>query len=190
MRRVGLYFGSFNPVHMGHLMLAQYMVNFAGVDEVRLVVSPQNPFKQQSDLAKAEDRLAMARLATEGMQGISVSDIELTLPLPSYTIDTLDALRKEEPASRFVIIMGADNVAGLNKWKDAERLLSENEIIVYPREGWEIEAPENARMSVVEAPRVEIASTTLRKWIAEGKSVDAFVPRAVCDYIAKNNLYR
>ena len=187
--RVGLFFGSFNPIHVGHLMLAQYMVNFADVDEVWLVVSPQNPFKQDVELADTQHRLNMARLAVGDNEKIKISEVELSLPKPSYTIDTLRALEKEYPESEFSIIMGADNLIGLNRWKEAETLLSRYRIIVYPRPGYEAKEPEGAHIEIVDAPQVDISSTQLRRWIGEGRSVLYFTNDKVIEYFSQNNLY-
>lgn len=187
--RVGLFFGSFNPIHVGHLMLAQYMVNFADVDEVWLVVSPQNPFKQDVELADTQHRLNMARLAVGDNEKIKISEVELSLPKPSYTIDTLRALEKEYPESEFSIIMGADNLMGLNRWKEAETLLSRYRIIVYPRPGYEAKEPEGAHIEIVDAPQVDISSTQLRRWIGEGRSVLYFTNNKVIEYFSQNNLY-
>lgn len=187
--RVGLFFGSFNPIHVGHLMLAQYMVNFADVDEVWLVVSPQNPFKQDVELADTQHRLNMARLAVGDNEKIKISEVELSLPKPSYTIDTLRALEKEYPEIEFSIIMGADNLMGLNRWKEAETLLSRYRIIVYPRPGYETKEPEGAHIEIVDAPQVDISSTQLRRWIGEGRSVLYFTNDKVIEYFSQNNLY-
>lgn len=187
--RVGLFFGSFNPIHVGHLMLAQYMVNFADVDEVWLVVSPQNPFKQDVELADTQHRLNMARLAVGDNEKIKISEVELSLPKPSYTIDTLRALEKEYPEIEFSIIMGADNLLGLNRWKEAETLLSRYRIIVYPRPGYEAKEPEGAHIEIVDAPQVDISSTQLRRWIGEGRSVLYFTNDKVIEYFSQNNLY-
>lgn len=187
--RVGLFFGSFNPIHVGHLMLAQYMVNFADVDEVWLVVSPQNPFKQDVELADTQHRLNMARLAVGDNEKIKISEVELSLPKPSYTIDTLRALEKEYPEIEFSIIMGADNLTGLNRWKEAETLLSRYRIIVYPRPGYEAKEPEGAHIEIVDAPQVDISSTQLRRWIGEGRSVLYFTNDKVIEYFSQNNLY-
>lgn len=187
--RVGLFFGSFNPIHVGHLMLAQHMVNFADVDEVWLVVSPQNPFKQDVELADTQHRLNMARLAVGDNEKIKISEVELSLPKPSYTIDTLRALEKEYPEIEFSIIMGADNLMGLNRWKEAETLLSRYRIIVYPRPGYEAKEPEGAHIEIVDAPQVDISSTQLRRWIGEGRSVLYFTNNKVIEYFSQNNLY-
>lgn len=187
--RVGLFFGSFNPIHVGHLMLAQYMVNFADVDEVWLVVSPQNPFKQDVELVDTQHRLNMARLAVGDNEKIKISEVELSLPKPSYTIDTLRALEKEYPEIEFSIIMGADNLMGLNRWKEAETLLSRYRIIVYPRPGYEAKEPEGAHIEIVDAPQVDVSSTQLRRWIGEGRSVLYFTNDKVIEYFSQNNLY-
>jgi len=187
--RVGLFFGSFNPIHVGHLMLAQYMVNFADVDEVWLVVSPQNPFKQDVELADTQHRLNMARLAVGDNEKIKISEVELSLPKPSYTIDTLRALEKEYPEIEFSIIMGADNLMSLNRWKEVETLLSRYRIIVYPRPGYEAKEPEGAHIEIVDAPQVDISSTQLRRWIGEGRSVLYFTNDKVIEYFSQNNLY-
>lgn len=178
--RTALFFGSFNPIHVGHLMLAQYVANFGGVDEVWLIVSPQNPFKRQDGLATADVRLRMARLATAADAKIRVSDVELTLPQPSYSINTLDALEAEYPEREFVIVMGADNLPGLPRWREAERLISGRTFLVYPRDGGfgDYSAVEALGGTVVEldAPMVGISSTMIRKWIAQGADVRHFVP--------------
>lgn len=179
-QRVALFFGSFNPIHVGHLMLAQYVANFGGVDEVWLVVSPQNPFKRHDGLASAEVRLQMARLATAADPKIKVSDVELALPQPSYSINTIDALEEQFPEREFVILMGADNLPGLPRWREAERLIGGRRFLVYPRGGGfgDHSSVEAMGGSVVElnAPMVGISSTMIRKWIADGADVRHFVP--------------
>lgn len=190
MARIGLFFGSFNPIHNGHLMLAQYMVNFANVDEVWFVVSPQNPFKINADLADAEHRLNMAKLAISNSKQLNICDIELSLPTPSYTVDTLFALTGKYPQHVFSIIMGGDNLAGLTRWKEYETILANHEIIVYPRTGCATEDLPKGRIAVTEAPQIDISSTMLRRWIAAGKSVEHFTTVEVCEYIRSNGLYR
>lgn len=179
-QRTALFFGSFNPIHVGHLMLAQYVANFGGVDEVWLVVSPQNPFKRHDGLAPAEVRLQMAKLATAADPKISVSDVELTLPQPSYSINTVDALEERFPEREFVIVMGADNLPGLPRWREAERLISGRRFLVYPRKGGfcDYSSVEAMGGTVVglNAPMVGISSTMIRKWIADGADVRHFVP--------------
>lgn len=189
MKRVGLFFGSFNPIHIGHLMLAQYMLNNVDIDEIWLVVSPQNPFKQNTQLADARHRINMAKLATANNDRIKICDIELSLPVPSYTIDTLRALEQTYDEYEYSIIMGGDNLEGLPRWKEADKLMQNYRIIVYPRPGSTPAIPENARIEIVEAPQIDISSTLLRKWIREGKSVMYFTDEKVLEYFSQNNLY-
>ena len=136
--KIGLFFGSFNPIHIGHLIIANYMANYTDLQQVWLVVSPLNPLKKKSDLINVYDRLEMAKLATEDAQNIRVSDIELKLPQPSYTIDTLTHLHEKYPEHEFSLIMGADNLASFKKWKNHELILRDYHIHIYPRPGFEI----------------------------------------------------
>ncbi len=178
--RVALFFGSFNPIHIGHLMLAQYVLNFGNVDELWLVVSPQNPFKEQAGLAPADIRLAMADVATGLDCRIKVSDVELSLPQPSYTINTIDSLEKSYPGWEFVIVMGGDNLEGLPRWREAKRLVSGREFIIYPRPGETTDTSAvkslGGRVTVLDAPMIQLSSTQIREWIAAGKDVRHFVP--------------
>lgn len=162
-------------------MLAQYVLNHSVADDVWLVVSPQNPFKSVEGLADANVRIQMVRLATAADEHISVCDIELSLPLPSYTINTITALEEQNPDRQFIIMMGGDNLAGLPKWREAERLIKGREFIVYPRPGetTDTSAVEELGGSVTmlkDAPLLSISSTMIRHWIACGMSVRHFVP--------------
>ena len=187
--KIGLFFGSFNPIHSGHLMLAQWMINFADVDEVWFVVSPQNPFKTGGELAAAEHRVEMVRRAVEHSAQLHVCDIELHLPLPSYTTNTLSVLHGQYPQHEFVLIMGGDNVAGLPRWKCADEVLK-HRILVYPRPNYEpIELP-NSNIEYTNAPQIDISSTQVRQWIAEGRCVHYFVPAEVVEYIEGKKLYK
>ncbi|MDQ7947605.1 MAG: nicotinate (nicotinamide) nucleotide adenylyltransferase [Pedobacter sp.] len=189
--KTGLFFGSFNPIHVGHLIIANYMATFTGLKEVWLVVSPHNPLKQKSGLANMYDRLEMARLATENAPQLKVSDIEFKLPQPSYTIDTLAYLHEKYPDRQFVLIMGADNLASLKKWKNYEILLDNYQIFVYPRPGAAItEWKDHPSIIFTQTPEMEISSTFLRTAVKEGKNIQFFVPDAVLDFIDKKNLYR
>lgn len=184
---IALYFGSFNPVHNGHLMLAQWVVNMGYADEVWFVVSPQNPFKEQAGLMPAEQRLRYLEMATEGNDSLKPCDAELKLPVPSYTINTLRYLKKEYEAEKFAILMGADNIMGLDRWREVDALLDEADIFVYPREeGGELIDVERyagplrqrygARIEYLEkAPRVDISATQIREWLSEGKKVTGYV---------------
>ena len=191
MAKTGLFFGSFNPIHIGHLIIAGYMANFTDVDEVWLVVSPQNPLKIKKGLADMYDRLEMARLATEPAEKIRVSDIEFKLPQPSYTVDTLAHLQEKYPAREFVLIMGADNLASLKKWKNYEVLLKNYKIYVYPRPGTDLSEWENhPSITLTATPQMEISSTFVRQSLKENKNIQFFVPDNVIDFMDSKNMYR
>lgn len=191
MAKTGLFFGSFNPIHIGHLIIAGYMANFTDLDEVWLVVSPQNPLKTKKGLADMYDRLEMARLATEPAEKIRVSDIEFKLPQPSYTVDTLAHLHEKYPAKEFVLIMGADNLASLKKWKNYEVLLKNYKIYVYPRPGSDLSEWENhPSITLTTTPQMEISSTFVRKSLKENKNIQFFVPDNVIDFMDSKNMYR
>jgi len=188
--RIGLFFGSFNPIHVGHLIIANYMANYSDLQSVWLVISPHNPLKNKSSLANMYDRLEMARLATEDNEKIKVSDIEFKLPQPSYTIDTLTFLRERYPEHQFTLIMGADNLVSLKKWKNYEILLRDYKIAVYPRPGFENpEFADHPSITITDTPVMEISSTFIRKAIKERKSVQYMIPDKVFKFIDSKNLY-
>ena len=188
---IGLFFGSFNPIHIGHLIIANYIAHYTSMDQVWLVVSPHNPLKSKSDLINMYDRLEMAKLATEYAENIKVSDVELKLPQPSYTIDTLSHLTERYPEHRFNLIMGSDNLASLKKWKNYEIILRDYKIIVYPRPGVEnLELSSHPSVTITDTPQMEISSTFIRNGIQNGKNVQFFVPDAVLNFIEAKNLYR
>ncbi|AMM51354.1 nicotinate-nucleotide adenylyltransferase [Rufibacter sp. DG15C] len=190
--RVGLLFGSFNPIHIGHLILANFMATNANVDTVWLVVSPQNPFKPSNSLLHEFDRLHMVRLAIADNPDLGVTDIEFRMPKPSYTIDTLTWLKEKYPTYQFSLIMGEDNLATFHKWKNYEQILDQHEILVYPRPG-SAPIPDalagHARIQVVEAPLLDISATFIRKCLKENKSVRYLLPEVVEDYIKSKKLY-
>jgi len=189
--KTGLFFGSYNPIHTGHLIIANYMANHTELDEVWLVVSPHNPLKDKSGLGNMYDRLEMARLATEKTENIRVSDIEFALPQPSYTIDTLTYLHEKYPEKEFVLIMGADNLVSLKKWKNYEVLLKNYQIYVYPRPGAEVKEWENyPSITFTNTPLMEISSTFIRKAIKENKSVQFFLPDSVINFIDGKGMYK
>ncbi|MGG5903122.1 nicotinate (nicotinamide) nucleotide adenylyltransferase [Sphingobacterium daejeonense] len=188
--KVGLFFGSFNPIHIGHLIIANYMANYTTLDEVWFVVSPQNPFKDKKSLGNMYDRLEMVNLAIEGSENLRASDIEFSLPQPSYTIDTLTHLAEKYPNKDFLLIMGEDNLQGLMKWKNADIILRDYKIIVYPRPGYNAgEMKEHPSVLMTDTPVMELSSTFLRNAIKEGKSVKFYTPDAVIDFIDKKRLY-
>ncbi len=189
--KTGLFFGSFNPVHLGHLIIANYMAGFTGLKEVWLVVSPHNPLKSKGSLSNMYDRLEMAKLATETSEQIKVSDIEFSLPQPSYTIDTLTYLQERYPNKHFALIMGADNLASFKKWKNYEVILDNYEIYVYPRPGVDLsEWINHPSIKFTESPQMDISSTFIRKAIAAGKNIQYFVPDKVLSFIESKNMYR
>ena len=183
--RIGIFGGSFNPIHNGHISLARQLREKAGLDEVWLMVSPQNPLKRQDDLLDDEQRMEMVRLALEGVEGIIASDYEMHLPKPSYTWNTLQALKKDYPDHEFTLLMGGDNWASFNRWYRYEDILRDFRIVVYPRRGMsQVDAP-----CVIEAELLDISSTEIRQRIKAGKGIRRMVPKAVADYIRKEGLY-
>ena len=188
--KIGLFFGSFNPIHTGHLIIASYMANYTTLNQVWLVVSPHNPLKNKSGLANMYDRLEMAKLATENADHIKVSDVEFKLAQPSYTVDTLTYLKDKHPEHEFVLIMGSDNLTSLKKWKNYEIILRDYEIFVYPRQGFqESELSNHASINVTESPIMEISSTFVRKAIKNKKNIQYYVPDKVLDFINSKSLY-
>ncbi|MBK6564716.1 MAG: nicotinate-nucleotide adenylyltransferase [Saprospiraceae bacterium] len=189
--KIGLFFGSFNPIHIGHLIIADYIAQFTDLTEVWLVVSPQNPLKQKNSLAKDHDRLHLATIATENNPRLKVSSIEFTLPKPSYTIDTLVYLKEKYPDKTFTLIMGSDNIQSINKWKNFEKLLEDYDILVYNRQGYDQINPDYLkRVNFVDAPLLHLSSTMIRERISQGKSIQYLVPDVVFHYLENSNLYK
>ena len=178
--RIGLLFGSFNPVHVGHLILAEHFATRTDLAEVWFVVSPHSPFKAPTDLLPETQRLHLVRLALAGNPRLRAEDIEFGLPRPSYTIATLDALRLRHPAHEFVLLMGADNMPGLPRWHEVARLLAEVDIYVYPRPGTALpDLAEFPRVRVLPAPLLDISATYIRESLRAGRSIRYLVPAAV-----------
>lgn len=187
MALTALYFGSFNPLHNGHLAVAQYVVRKGFADEVWLVVSPRNPHKKVADLAPEQERLEMARRAVEDVEGVEVCDVEFSLPRPSYTINTIDHLKALYPEREFAILGGGDVAATIHTWREGERLLAENPILIYPREQNEEFGEPFVMLSG--APKMDISSTMIRGMIcADGEWVE-LVPDVVAEYIKEHKLY-
>lgn len=193
MKQVGLFFGSFNPIHVGHLIIANHMVEYSNLDEVWFVVTPQSPFKKKKTLLDNHQRYELAYLATEAIDTLKVSNIEFHLPQPNYTIDTLTHISEKFSENQFSIIMGADNLKSFHKWKNYEAILQDYHIYTYPRisEGKVPDLFQNhSKISHVNAPIIEISSTMIRKGIAEGKNVIPLLPHKVWQYIDEMNFYR
>lgn len=191
--KIGIFGGSFDPIHIGHLMLANYCVQYADLDQVWLMVSPCNPLKQYNRKASQEDRLKMCQLAVENAEKIVASDFEFSLPLPSYTYKTLKALKEKYPDNEFYLIIGADNWQIFDHWRDTDKIIGEFHIIIYPRPGYTIPTetlPANVSLiSNDDAPLALISSTFIRESLAAGKNINFYTPKAVEDYIVKNRIY-
>lgn len=189
--RTALFFGSFNPVHIGHLAIANHIAEFGGVDEVWFVVSPQNPHKEKSSLLPERDRYDMVYRAVGDYPKFRVSDIEFRLPQPSYTIHTLTHLHEKFPGREFLLILGSDNLVHFHKWKNADQILARHPLVVYPRPGTPEEVyarfPDLVR---VDAPQIDISSTFIREAIRNGKDIRFFVPEAAWKLLTEMNYFR
>ena len=191
-REIGIFSGSFNPIHNGHLIMANYMCEFTTLDEVWLIVTPHNPLKNRTDMLDEQVRLKMVELAVEKYNNIKASDVELHMKRPSFTINTLEKLSHEHPECNFSLIIGADNWSFFDKWKDYNKIIDNYKILIYPRHEAEVIIPESLQETIklVSAPIIEISSTFIRHSIKEVKNVRAFLPQEVYDYIENENLYR
>lgn len=188
---VGILGGSFNPVHIGHMMLASFLAQWGYVDQVWLTLSPRNPLKKDPDsLIPDTKRLTMLNLALKGSAKLDVCDIELSMPLPSYTINTLDVLAQRYPDKQFKLIVGSDNWAIFDHWRESHRIIEQYGVIVYPRPGYPVPEGHVDGMEFVDAPTVNISSTFIRKAIAKGLNVDYFLPQGVYKYILDHKLYK
>jgi nicotinate-nucleotide adenylyltransferase len=188
--KIGLFFGSFNPIHHGHLMVASFIANHTDLQQVWLVVSPQNPHKTQSSLLNEYDRLHLAQLAIEDDAQIKVSDIEFKLPKPSYTIDTLTYLQEKYPQHQFYVIMGSDSFQNLPKWKNFEALVKNYQFIVYRRPGFDITEKYGADLIYLEAPMLELSATLIRNNCKDGITIRYLVPEDVRLEIERNNYFK
>ncbi len=196
-KKIGLYFGTFNPIHMGHLIIANHMVEFSDLDEVWLVVTPHNPHKKKKTLLQDHHRLAMVQIAIENYPKLKASNIEFGLPQPNYTVNTLAHLEEKYPNRNFCLIMGEDNLKSLPKWKNFETILKRYPIYVYPRVSEEKSTPNPASMEVeslqikiVDAPIIELSSTFIRKGIKAGKNIQPMLSAAVWKYLDEMNFYK
>ncbi|HQW91638.1 MAG: nicotinate-nucleotide adenylyltransferase [Chitinophagaceae bacterium] len=188
--KIGLYFGSFNPVHIGHLIIASHAVNETDLNQVWFVVSPQNPFKQSATLLNEYHRLHLIRSAITGENNLRASAVEFNLPRPSYTIDTLAYLKEKYPGHEFSILMGSDGFQNLHKWKNFEVIVKNHPIIIYKRPGFEIQETHGAVIRLLDAPLLEISSTHIRELIKKKKSIRFLVPDIVKEEIETGAYYR
>ena len=191
-KKIGIYSGSFNPVHLGHLKLAEYIVENEIVDEVWFVVSPCNPLKNQSELLDEYLRLEMLIFAIQSQPKFKASDVEFTMPIPSYSIDTLHLLSSQYPDYQFQLIIGSDNALVFDQWKNYNQLLTEFPILVYPRKGYDFSevAEIYPQMQLLSTPYYDISSTQIREFIAQKKDVSQWLHPIVNQFIIDNNLYR
>ncbi|HSM62358.1 MAG TPA: nicotinate (nicotinamide) nucleotide adenylyltransferase [Gillisia sp.] len=192
-KKIGLYFGTFNPIHSGHLIIANYLVEFSELDEVWMVVTPHNPFKKKSSLLENHHRLEMVYKACEDYPKLKPSDIEFGLPQPNYTVNTLVRLEEKYPDLEFSLIMGEDNLKSLPKWKNYEVILENYSIFVYPRVSKGLvdkQFQAHAKIKRVPAPIIELSSTFIRKAIKEGKNIRPMLPENVWEYLDKMNFYK
>lgn len=189
--KIGILGGSFNPIHIGHAILANYITQYTDIEQLWLMVSPQNPLKE--DLSSTYDihRLAMAELVASKCDNVITSGLEFTLPKPSYTINTLNVLKEKFPEHEFVLIIGADNWLNFDKWKDSNLIIKNHYIMVYPRKGYEIVIPEalSGRVSMLNSPIVEVSSTFVREQLKDNRNMNFYLPQDVYKYILEKRLY-
>lgn len=191
--KVGLFFGTFNPIHIGHLIIANYMAEFSDLDEIWFVVTPLSPFKKKNSLLDNHHRIAIANIATENYPKLKTSDIEFNLPQPNYTINSLVHLEEKFPKHQFCLIMGEDNLKGFHKWKNQETILQNYELYVYPRisDGiTENHFSNHSKIHRVAAPIVQISSTFIRKAIKDKKDISTMLSQNVWKYIDEMNFYK
>ena len=190
--RIGIFGGSFDPIHIGHAIIAQHVIGCGAVDRLWFMVSPVNPLKVDKERNVADtDRLRMVEMVSRPMEGVETSAFEFTMPKPSYTIDTLNALQAKFPDDEFYLVIGGDNWEVFGKWRNSEEILAKYHILVYPRLGHEVVIPEELRdrVQLVDAPIIELSSTQIRERLRRGDSVRYYVPDEVFNYINRNHLY-
>jgi nicotinate-nucleotide adenylyltransferase len=188
--KIGLYFGSFNPVHVAHLIIANHVLNETDIEKIWFMVSPQNPFKSGQNLLNEYHRLHLVKTATEDDNRIKASEIEFSLPKPSYTVTTLAYLKEKNPEHEFCIIMGSDSFQNLHKWKNYEVIVKDYEVYVYLRPGFEATNHLNAKLHIADAPLLQLSATQIRQYIKEGKSIRYLVPENVREEIEKGGYYK
>ena len=187
---IGLYFGSFNPIHIGHLIIANHVLNETTIDKIWFIVSPQNPLKESKTLLNEFDRLHLVRLAVQEDNRMKCSDIEFNLPRPSYTSNTLAFLSEKYPEHKFSIIVGSDSYQNFDKWKNFETIVNNYPIYVYKREGYEIKKIFTKKPEVLDAPIIQISASQIREYIKSGKSIRYLVPEVVREEIESRKFYK
>lgn len=191
--KIGVFGGSFDPIHTGHAIIAHHIISTGVVDRLWMMVSPMNPLKADKERIVADtDRLRMVEMVTRPMEHVETSAFEFTMPKPSYTIDTLNALQAKFPDDEFYLVIGADNWTVFDKWRSREEILAKYHVLIYPRLGYEVNIPEELkeRVTLVDAPIIELSSTQIRERLAQGKSVRYYVPDEVLNYIEHKYLYQ
>ena len=190
--RIGIFGGSFDPIHIGHAIIAQHIISSGVVDRLWLMVSPVHPLKVGTERQVADtDRLRMVEMVTRPMEGVETSAFEFTMPKPSYTIDTLNALQAKFPEDVFYLLIGGDNWQVFGKWRNSEEILAKYHVLIYPRLGYEVNIPDELkeRVQLVDAPIIELSSTEIRERLAKGLSVRYYVPDEVLAFIERKQLY-
>ena len=188
--KIGLFFGSFNPLHVGHKIIASFMAEFSDLEKVLFVVSPQNPLKQKNTLLGQNHRLQIIKSELVDNPKLGVSDIEFRMPQPSYTIDTLVRLKEENPEYEYALIMGADNLQSFHKWKNFQQILKDYSIYVYPRHGYEVEGSHINIHLIQDVPQMEISASFIRNSIKKGKDVSYLMPEKAWKYADEMNFYK
>lgn len=187
---IGLYFGSFNPIHTGHLIVANHVIEHTDIDKLWFVISPHNPLKDAHSLLNEYDRMHLVQLSIDDNPKFRASNVEFHLPKPSYTIDTLTYLKEKFPLEQFSVVMGSDSFQNIHRWKNFEELISQYSIIIYNRPGFTVTETHGAQLTILDAPMLDISSSFIRKQIKENKSIRYLVQDEVCEYIDQNNYYR
>lgn len=190
--KIGIFGGSFDPIHTGHAIIAQHVITSGIVDQLWLMVSPVNPLKADKVRQVSDaDRLRMVEMVSRPMEGVETSAFEFSMPKPSYTIDTLNALQEKFPDDEFYLITGGDNWQIFNKWRNSEEILAKYHLLIYPRLGYEVNIPAELqdRVKLIDAPVIELSSTEIRERLANGESVRYYVPDEVLGYIERHHLY-
>ncbi len=188
--KIGLFFGTFNPVHNGHMIIANYILEFSDLEQIFFVVSPQNPFKKKSGLLEDYHRLALVREAIGDNDKYLAVDIEFKMPKPSYTIDTLTYLQEKYPKKEFALIMGSDNLQNFHKWKNYNQIINNYKIIVYPRPGFtQKKYTDIPKLQIINAPLMEISASFIRESVKNKKDIRYFMPERAWNYMKEMHFY-